>query len=66
MINDDRIRKIIEISQKYNLKPAFMARLIGISLPTYYRYIGGKTTPKTQSIIRAIDSVIQQYGGGEK
>lgn len=63
MIKDERINKIIEISKKHKITPTMMSRMIGISIPTYYRYRKGETSPETQSIIRSIENIIQQYGG---
>jgi len=61
MIKDERIKKLMEITEKHQISPITMAHIIGISLATYYRYKKGETTPQGQNTKRVIDKIIEQY-----
>ena len=61
MIKDERIKKLMEIVDKYRISPVTMAHIIGISIPTYYRYRKGITVPQTQNVRNEIDRIIEQY-----
>ena len=61
MIKDERIKKLMDIVDKYRISPMIMAHIIGISLPTYYRYKKGETVPQTQNVRNEIDKIIEQY-----
>ena len=66
MIKDNRIKRLIEIADKYRISPTIMAHLIGVSVATYYRYKKGDTIPQSQNTRRVIDSVIKQYNRKNK
>ncbi|MBA7500279.1 hypothetical protein ES704_03034 [subsurface metagenome] len=61
MIKDERIKKLIEIVNKYRISPEIVAHIIGVSLTTYYRYKNGETIPQSQNTRNVIDSVIEGY-----
>jgi ACT domain-containing protein len=61
MIKDEKIKKLIEIADKHNISPAIMAYMIGISIPTYYRYKKGTTIPQSQNTRNIIDRIIEEY-----
>ena len=61
MIKDERILKLKEIIDKHQISPVTMAHIIGISLPTYYRYIKGETVPHSRNTRDIIDKVIEEY-----
>jgi len=61
IIKDERIIKIKEIVDKHQISPTTMAHIIGISLPTYYRYMNGSTVPQSQNTRNVIDNIIEQY-----
>jgi len=61
MIEDERIKKLMEITDKHQISPATMAHIIGISIPTYYRYKKGETVPRSQNTRTIIDRIIEQY-----
>ena len=61
MIENGRIKKLIEIVNKYKISPAIMAHIIGVSISTYYRYRKGETIPQSQNTQNIIDKVIEQY-----
>lgn len=61
MIKDKRIKRLIEITNKYKISPAIMAHIIGVSVATYYRYKNGSTIPQSQNTRNIIDKVIEQY-----
>ncbi|MCJ7790552.1 MAG: helix-turn-helix transcriptional regulator [Candidatus Atribacteria bacterium] len=61
MIKDERIIKLKEIVDKYQISPMTMAHIVGISLTTYYRYIKGSTVPHSQNTRSVIDKIIEQY-----
>jgi len=66
MIEDERIKKIIEIADKHRISPTTMAHIIGVSIPTYYRYKNGETVPQSQNTRNVIDSVIEGYSRKNK
>jgi len=59
-IKDEKIKKIVEIADKYRFSPTTMAHILGISVATYYRYIKGETVPQSQNTRNVIDKVIEQ------
>jgi len=61
MIKDERIKKLMEITDKHQISPAIMAHIIGISVPTYYRYKNGETVPRSQNTRTIIDKIIEEY-----
>jgi len=61
MKEDERIKKLMEIVDKHNINAAIMAHIIGVSLPTYYRYKKGETIPQGQNTRNIIDKVIEEY-----
>jgi len=61
MIKDERILKLKEIIDKHQISPVTMAHIIGISLPTYYRYIKGETVPHSRNTRDIIDKIIEEY-----
>lgn len=61
MIKDERIKKLIEIADKHRISPEIMAHIIGVSLPTYYRYKNGTTVPQSRNTRIIIDRVIEEY-----
>ena len=61
MIEDERIKKLMEIADRHGISPAIMAHIIGVSVPTYYRYKNGETIPQSQNTRNIIDSVIEGY-----
>ena len=61
MIENKRIKNLMEIADKYRISPAVMAHIIGVSISTYYRYKKGDTIPQSQNTRNIIDSVIKAY-----
>jgi len=61
MIKDERIKKLMEIVDRYDISPEIMAHIIGVSVPTYYRYKNGATIPQSQNTRNIIDTVIEGY-----
>jgi len=61
MIKDERIKKLMEITDKHQISPTTMAHIIGISVPTYYRYKKGETVPRSQNTRTIIDKIIEEY-----
>lgn len=61
MIKDERIKKLMEIVDKYRISAEIVAHIIGVSLPTYYRYRNGETVPQSQNTRNVIDNVIEGY-----
>ena len=61
MIKDERILKLKEIVDKHQISPVTMAHIVGISLPTYYRYIKGETVPHSRNTRDIIDRIIEEY-----
>ena len=61
MIKDERVKKLMEIADKYRISPEVMAHIIGVSISTYYRYKKGVTIPQSQNTKNIIDKVIEQY-----
>ena len=57
----DKIEKLKEIGKRYDIRPAKIADLIGISNQTYWRYRKGMTIPRSKSTRRMIDDVINRY-----
>jgi len=57
----DKIEKLKEIGKRYDISPAKIADLIGISNQTYWRYRKGMTIPRSKSTRRMIDDVINRY-----
>jgi predicted DNA-binding transcriptional regulator AlpA len=61
MIKDERILKLKEIVDKHQISPVTIAHIVGISLPTYYRYIKGETVPHSRNTRDIIDKIIEEY-----
>jgi len=61
MIKDERIKKLMEIVDKHQISPVTVAHIVGISLPTYYRYKNGETVPRSQNTRTIIDKIIEEY-----
>ena len=51
----------MEIVDKYRISAEIVAHIIGVSLPTYYRYRNGETVPQSQNTRNVIDNVIEGY-----
>jgi predicted DNA-binding transcriptional regulator AlpA len=66
MIKDERIIKLKEIVDKHQISPVTIAHIIGISLPTYYRYMNGSTVPHSRNTRDIIDKVIEEYNFNHK
>ena len=61
MIEDERIKKLMAIVDKYRISPEVVAHIIGVSITTFYRYRNGETVPQSQNTRNVIDSVIEGY-----
>jgi len=61
MIKDERIKTLMEIVDKHQISPMTVAHIVGISLPTYYRYKKGETVPRSQNTRTIIDRIIEEY-----
>lgn len=61
IIKDERIIKLKEIVDKHQISPVTVSHIIGISLPTYYRYMNGLTVPHSQNTREIIDKIIEEY-----
>ncbi len=61
MIKDERIKRLMEIADRHGISSEIMAHIIGVSVPTYYRYKNGATIPQSQNTRNIIDSVIEGY-----
>jgi len=57
----EKIEKLKAIGKRYDISPAKIADLIGISNQTYWRYRKGMTIPRSKSTRRMIDDVINRY-----
>ena len=58
MVKNIRIQKLIEVAIKYGYSQAKMAVGCGVSVPTWNRWISGRSFTKSQNTIDKIDQFI--------
>ena len=57
----EKIEKLKAIGKRYDISPAKIADLIGVSTQTYWRYRKGITIPRSKSTRIMIDNFIDRY-----
>ena len=61
MIKNMNVKKLIEIVERYDMNQVDICKELDISVPTWNRWISGKSFTKSKNTLKQIAKVIKKY-----